>query len=143
MFQVIEKVQTENIKAFEPKSKAVREYYNHTHELMKRLAWSSRKLAVPSGRTVQLLMIHFKLVVHGSRMARYMDLSQPYIQVHDCTGLKCSEMCDGRIMISITGQKTGSSSWETVSVRLNAIPMVILSGILMTLSSRYEDFNFN
>ncbi|KAI4601358.1 hypothetical protein KJ359_012550 [Pestalotiopsis sp. 9143b] len=41
IFQVIDKMQTENIKAIEPKSRAVREYYNHTHELMKRLAWSS------------------------------------------------------------------------------------------------------
>lgn len=43
IFQVIDKMQTENIKAIEPKSRAVREYYNHTHELMKRLAWSSRE----------------------------------------------------------------------------------------------------
>lgn len=41
IFQVIDKMQTENIKAIEPKSEAVQEYYNHTHELMKRLAWSS------------------------------------------------------------------------------------------------------
>ncbi len=43
MFQVIEKVQTENIKALEPKVAAVRDLHNHTHELMKRLAWSSGK----------------------------------------------------------------------------------------------------
>ncbi|KAF3003284.1 hypothetical protein E8E14_006499 [Neopestalotiopsis sp. 37M] len=41
IFQVITKMQTENIKAIEPKARAVKEYYNHTHELMKRLAWSS------------------------------------------------------------------------------------------------------
>lgn len=41
MFQMIEKMQTENIKAFEPKKDAVKDLYNHTHELMKRLAWSS------------------------------------------------------------------------------------------------------
>ncbi|OAQ63671.1 monooxygenase [Pochonia chlamydosporia 170] len=41
IFQVIDKVQTENIKSFEPKKGAVADLYNHTHELMKRLAWSS------------------------------------------------------------------------------------------------------
>ncbi|KAH8880511.1 cyclohexanone monooxygenase [Thozetella sp. PMI_491] len=41
IFQMIEKMQTENIKAFEPKDKVIKEFYNHTHELMKRLAWSS------------------------------------------------------------------------------------------------------
>ncbi|PSN63199.1 cyclohexanone monooxygenase [Corynespora cassiicola Philippines] len=40
-FQVIDKFQTENIKAFEPKGAAIKDLYNHTHELMKRLAWSS------------------------------------------------------------------------------------------------------
>ncbi|KPI40796.1 putative sterigmatocystin biosynthesis monooxygenase stcW [Cyphellophora attinorum] len=40
-FQIIEKVQTENIKAFEPKEKCIRDLYDHTHELMKRLVWSS------------------------------------------------------------------------------------------------------
>lgn len=38
---MIEKMQTENIKSFEPKAGAIRDYYNHTHELMKRLVWSS------------------------------------------------------------------------------------------------------
>lgn len=42
-FQVIEKVQKENIKAFEPKKGAVKDLYNHTHELMKRLVWSARE----------------------------------------------------------------------------------------------------
>jgi cation diffusion facilitator CzcD-associated flavoprotein CzcO len=42
-FQLIEKVQTENIRAFEPKQAAVKDLYDHTHELMKRLVWSSRK----------------------------------------------------------------------------------------------------
>ncbi|KAH8897975.1 FAD/NAD(P)-binding domain-containing protein [Thozetella sp. PMI_491] len=41
MFQVIEKFQKEDIKTFEPKAEAIRDLYNHTHELMKRLAWSS------------------------------------------------------------------------------------------------------
>ncbi len=41
IFQVIEKLQTENIKAIEPKPEAIKDLYNHTHELMKRLAWSS------------------------------------------------------------------------------------------------------
>lgn len=41
IFQVIEKIQTENIKAVEPKKEAIRDLYNHTHELMKRLVWSS------------------------------------------------------------------------------------------------------
>lgn len=48
IFQVIEKMQTENIKAFEPKKAAVRDFYNHTHELMKRLAWSSGTCSLPS-----------------------------------------------------------------------------------------------
>ncbi|OAA60207.1 Flavin monooxygenase-like protein [Niveomyces insectorum RCEF 264] len=37
IFQMLEKVQTENIKAFEPKREAVKDLFNHTHELMKRL----------------------------------------------------------------------------------------------------------
>lgn len=41
IFQVIEKIQTERIKAIEPKGEAIKELYNHTHELMKRLVWSS------------------------------------------------------------------------------------------------------
>lgn len=41
VFQMINKFQTEHIKAFEPKAKCIQDYYNHTHELMKRLAWSS------------------------------------------------------------------------------------------------------
>lgn len=40
-FQMIEKMQTENIKSFEPKQGAIKDLYNHTHELMKRLVWSS------------------------------------------------------------------------------------------------------
>lgn len=38
---MIEKYQIENIKSFEPKPEAIRDLYNHTHELMKRLVWSS------------------------------------------------------------------------------------------------------
>ncbi|KAH8703712.1 cyclohexanone monooxygenase [Talaromyces proteolyticus] len=41
IFAVIEKVQRENIKSFEPKEEAIKDLYNHTHELMKRLVWSS------------------------------------------------------------------------------------------------------
>jgi hypothetical protein len=41
MFQMIDKLQTENIKAFDPKPGAVKDLYKHTHELMKRLVWSS------------------------------------------------------------------------------------------------------
>jgi hypothetical protein len=41
-FQMVNKLQTENIKAFEPKAACVRELHNHTHELMKRLVWSAR-----------------------------------------------------------------------------------------------------
>ena len=40
-FQWISKMQTENIASFEPKAGAVKDFYNHTHELMKRLVWSS------------------------------------------------------------------------------------------------------
>ena len=41
VFQVIEKLQTENVKCIDPKPEAIKDLYNHTHELMKRLAWSS------------------------------------------------------------------------------------------------------
>lgn len=41
MFQMVEKLQRENIKALDPKPECVGELHNHTHELMKRLAWSS------------------------------------------------------------------------------------------------------
>ncbi len=40
---MIEKLQADHIKSFEPKEEAIKDLYNHTHELMKRLAWSSRK----------------------------------------------------------------------------------------------------
>ena len=43
-FQVIEKMQKENIKSFEPKEGAIKDFFNHTHELMKRLVWSSGSL---------------------------------------------------------------------------------------------------
>jgi hypothetical protein len=42
IFQMINKMQTDNIKAFEVKEQAINDFYDHTHELMKRLAWSSR-----------------------------------------------------------------------------------------------------
>ncbi|KAJ9501902.1 hypothetical protein H2202_002864 [Exophiala xenobiotica] len=41
MFQMIEKLQVENIKAFDPKPECIQDLFNHTHELMKRLSWSS------------------------------------------------------------------------------------------------------
>jgi len=41
IFQVIDKLQTERIKAVEPKKEAIKAFYNHTHEMMKRLVWSS------------------------------------------------------------------------------------------------------
>lgn len=41
MFQMINKLQRENIRAFDPKKECIREMYNHTHELMKRLTWSA------------------------------------------------------------------------------------------------------
>lgn len=41
VFQVIDKMQTENVKCIDPKPEAIKDLYNHTHELMKRLAWSS------------------------------------------------------------------------------------------------------
>ncbi|CAI6016935.1 unnamed protein product [Clonostachys chloroleuca] len=46
-FQVIEKVQSEGIKSFEIKPSAVKDLYIHTHELMKRMAWSSSPLLHP------------------------------------------------------------------------------------------------
>lgn len=41
MFSMIHKLQTENIKSFTPKPACVDEFFNYTHELMKRLAWSA------------------------------------------------------------------------------------------------------
>ncbi|PMD30016.1 FAD/NAD(P)-binding domain-containing protein [Hyaloscypha variabilis F] len=41
MFQMVTKLQEENIKCFDPKKEAIHDFYNHTHELMKRLVWSS------------------------------------------------------------------------------------------------------
>lgn len=40
-FLMIQKMQSDNIKAFEPKKEAIKDLYNHTHELMKRMVWSS------------------------------------------------------------------------------------------------------
>lgn len=54
MFQAIEKMQTENIKSFEVKEGAVKDLYNHTHELMKRLAWSSRKYLPTCSEVLQM-----------------------------------------------------------------------------------------
>ncbi|KIX08875.1 uncharacterized protein Z518_03532 [Rhinocladiella mackenziei CBS 650.93] len=41
MFQVIDKLQVENIKCFDPKPECIHDLFNHTHELMKRLTWSA------------------------------------------------------------------------------------------------------
>ncbi|CZT08171.1 hypothetical protein WAI453_002217 [Rhynchosporium graminicola] len=41
MFSMIEKLQKENIKCFTPKPACVEEFFNYTHELMKRLTWSA------------------------------------------------------------------------------------------------------
>lgn len=41
MFQMVTKLQQENIKCFEPKKEAIQDFYNYTHELLKRLVWSS------------------------------------------------------------------------------------------------------
>lgn len=63
IFQMIEKMQMENIKSFEVKEDAVRDLYDHTHELMKRLVWSSRKclssqfFAAPSDATILLIYL--------------------------------------------------------------------------------------
>jgi hypothetical protein len=40
-FQMITKFQRENMHSFAPSPLAIRDLYNHTHELMKRLVWSS------------------------------------------------------------------------------------------------------
>ncbi|OQV04249.1 hypothetical protein CLAIMM_09160 [Cladophialophora immunda] len=41
IFEMITKMQEENIKSFEPKKEAIRDFYNHTHEYMKRMVWSA------------------------------------------------------------------------------------------------------
>ncbi|PKY06945.1 FAD/NAD(P)-binding domain-containing protein [Aspergillus campestris IBT 28561] len=41
MFKMIDKMQKEGIKAYNPKAEAQRDFFNHTHEMMKRTAWSS------------------------------------------------------------------------------------------------------
>ncbi|KAF4463141.1 cyclohexanone monooxygenase [Fusarium albosuccineum] len=41
LFQMIEKLQRENIKCFDPKPECIQEFSQHTHTLMKRLVWSS------------------------------------------------------------------------------------------------------
>lgn len=41
LFQLIDKMQRENIKSFTPKAECVQDFYQHTHTLMKRLVWSS------------------------------------------------------------------------------------------------------
>lgn len=38
---MITKYQRENLHSFSPQPRAVKDLYNHTHELMKRLVWSS------------------------------------------------------------------------------------------------------
>jgi hypothetical protein len=41
MFKMVNKLQRENIKSFEPKPEAMLDFYNYTHEMFKRLVWSS------------------------------------------------------------------------------------------------------
>lgn len=40
-FLMIKKVQTENSNSFEARKDAIRDHFNYTHELMKRMHWSS------------------------------------------------------------------------------------------------------
>ena len=58
IFQMINKVQTDNIKAFEIKEEAVKDLYDHTHELMKRLAWSSRRVPSHVPGSEAILTLH-------------------------------------------------------------------------------------
>ena len=41
LFQVINKIQRENIKSIAPKKECVEDFNQHTHTLMKRLVWSA------------------------------------------------------------------------------------------------------
>ncbi|KAF7556347.1 hypothetical protein G7046_g6330 [Stylonectria norvegica] len=41
LFNMINKLQSENIKAFDPKPECIEEFSQHTHTLMKRLVWSA------------------------------------------------------------------------------------------------------
>lgn len=38
---MINKYQRDNMHSFEPSAEATKDFYNHTHELMKRLVWSA------------------------------------------------------------------------------------------------------
>lgn len=77
-FQMIEKFQRENIKAFEPKQKCVKDLYNHTHELMKRLVWSSRKSTMGQGSDYTNMYHSMPIVVQEweDSRPRYRDLSR-------------------------------------------------------------------
>lgn len=63
---MIEKMQMENIKSFEPKKGAIKDLYNHTHELMKRLVWSSGKLNFPRVPRSILPCLCFYFLFKGS-----------------------------------------------------------------------------
>jgi hypothetical protein len=41
ILKMINKLQRENIKSYEPKVEAMQDLYNYTHEMFKRLVWSS------------------------------------------------------------------------------------------------------
>lgn len=41
IFQMVNKMQRESIKCFDPKPEVIQEHYNYTHEMFKRLVWSS------------------------------------------------------------------------------------------------------
>lgn len=43
VFQMIDKFQSEGIRTFEVKGSVIKDHYNYTHELMKRMVWSSGK----------------------------------------------------------------------------------------------------
>lgn len=90
IFQMINKVQTDNIKAFEVKDKAVKDLYDHTHELMKRLAWSSRKSdPVRNAENAEAGINEGQRAVRGSRMAKFMAQSRQSIPAPDCTSSRC------------------------------------------------------
>ena len=77
---MINKLQTENIKAFEPKAACVKELHNHTHELMKRLVWSSRcnswfKMGKKNGPVTA--------VYPGYALSQFENISWPYLQAGD------------------------------------------------------------
>lgn len=111
-FQVIEKVQTENIKSFEPKKEVIKDLYNHTHELMKRLVWSSGMPTVTMLLYDRRAKSFLQPAALGSRMAKLTGLSPQSIPGVDFISSKCLNMFDGRITTCNTGRTTDFSSWE-------------------------------